>query len=191
MTFAQRGCALGNAAACNDFAMALDHGAPFPQDLAAAARLYRDACRDGDAKACANLGSALEHGRGVARDEGGALVLLGDACTGGVRTGCNHLEKRLGERWFDEPGVLEVIGQRRRCEAGALSACDEAARSDLSCVPICDVDGAGRLLARTCRGGVVASCTAMFERKAWRRLACTLGDLGACLSGAHGTSHPR
>jgi TPR repeat protein len=117
----ERGCSLGNARACNNFADALTYGEGTSVDVSRAVVLYERACGLGEEIGCANLGYMMEHGRGIARDTRRARSLYAQACDAGEAYGCLHVEM-MATRHPDDPNRA-LAAWERACDANDARAC--------------------------------------------------------------------
>jgi TPR repeat protein len=115
----RRGCALGDARACNNLGDALQYGEGVERDLSAAAALFARACRLGEALGCANLGQVTERAASSAAERARAAALYRRACAVGEVYGCLHAEMlaAMGPG-AGAPGPATLARWQRACDAG-------------------------------------------------------------------------
>jgi TPR repeat protein len=94
--------------------------ADLTQDMAKAAKVYRDGCERSDAVACYYLGLTYYRGDGVPQDKSQAAAFLARACDSGLALGC----WTLGNAHSTGDGVPQDKGKavayyQRACAAGA------------------------------------------------------------------------
>lgn len=127
-------CDAGDVDAC--FRVALCQQVDFQgcdQDLAVAARTFRQLCDQGHILSCGSLGLAYLSGDGVPKDELKAISLLRDTCPE-TRLGCGELSRAL---WRNQLATVEEVTQL------AIRAC-ERDRDGRSCTYVgCLADEAG------------------------------------------------
>jgi len=87
-SFAQRGCELRHAGACNTLGYALDIGRGVERDQAQARAVFEDTCAWDSGLGCYNLSQLLREGTGGPRDRGYAQELRRKACTLGYEKAC-------------------------------------------------------------------------------------------------------
>jgi TPR repeat protein len=157
----ERGCALGDARACNNLGDALAYGEGTPRDVARAAALFDKACRLGEALGCANSGYMFEHGEGVSSDRPRARGLYRESCASGEVYGCLHADMLVATE------AAASRDQRRALELWT-AACDRRDARACAFVGVMYVDGPDGLARDSSK-----SLEAMNR-------ACGLGEPRAC-----------
>jgi hypothetical protein len=92
-----KGCAQGDADACNRLGIMYAKGDGVAKDIRRAIELYRKACEAGDAWGCNNLAFKYKNGNGLKKDMKQAAALFEKACMAGNGQSCNQAG-RLYER---------------------------------------------------------------------------------------------
>ncbi|MCB9537562.1 MAG: hypothetical protein H6704_15030 [Myxococcales bacterium] len=156
----ERGCALGDGAACRG-------AAERAADPRAAARHLQRACDLADAAGCGALAAAVEAGRGVRADRLRARLLYGLACEGGHGASCParmDLARDPDDGPLYNAAALRSGRLRQQCTARKAKACLELADMRLTGTGVRrDATDAAALYARACARKVAAACA----RAAW------------------------
>jgi TPR repeat protein len=115
----ERGCDLGESAACNNLGDALAYGDGIPRDVERAAALFERACHLGCPLGCSALGYMTEHGLGAQRDKARARALYRDACAAFEPYGCLHSEMLAAVESGGPQDAARALAQwARACEQG-------------------------------------------------------------------------
>jgi TPR repeat protein len=115
----ERGCDLGESAACNNLGDALAYGDGVPRDVERAASLFERACHLGCPLGCSALGYMAEHGLGAQRDKARARALYQDACIAFEPYGCLHSEMLAAVESGAPRDAERALAQwERACERG-------------------------------------------------------------------------
>lgn len=121
----QRGCDLGNAAACNNIGLAHESGSGIPRNYDQAMLAFERACSGGFAEGCSNLGTLYEHGLGVPVNLGDAQRAYSQACRRGSALGCSNLGVLYAEGHgmpADEATASRLFAEA--CKGGSDVGCD-------------------------------------------------------------------
>jgi len=126
----QRGCNLGDGAACNNLGLAFQSGRGVPLDEVQAFSFFELGCSRGAAEGCNNQGAMYEHGSSVPANLGDALRLYTQACRHGSALGCSN----LGVLYAEGRGVATDRAEALRlfeesCNAGSSVGCNNLAQS--------------------------------------------------------------
>jgi hypothetical protein len=129
----QRGCDLGDGAACNNLGLAFQLGRGVPRDDAQAFSFFELGCSRGAAEGCNNQGAMYEHGSGVQANLGDALRLYTQACRRGSALGCSNLGVLYAEGRgvaADQSEALHLF--QEACNAGSSVGCNNLAQSQVT-----------------------------------------------------------
>lgn len=155
-SFAERGCALGHAGACNAEGVALDNGEGVEADPDRAYLALTKACQAELPEGCNNQAILVNNGRGTAQDEALALSLFEHACELGNTHGCNNAavgyQQGRGHE-VDEPKARELY--EKACEGELAEACTNVG---LMVQAEKDDESPADWFDRACDGGSARGC---------------------------------
>lgn len=112
-----RGCQLGNATACMDFAVELIEGKSTAVDLPRAQKLLTQACDANLGEGCRNLGVMFQDGLGVPADQRKASELFERACSLRDAKGCDgEAERQYGGKYLRKDLKRAASYSARACD---------------------------------------------------------------------------